>query len=172
MPFSFALSQCRQRVRCFSTLGDCKDHRVMTHRRISVSQLAGVLDFGRDSSELFQQILAYQSGVPACSARGQHDAVDLSQMLRVDIQSAELGGRRVVVDPAPHAVFESFRLLEDFFQHVVIVAAQIEIVGNLIEYVYGRLLFSGIAMVKFETFRTHDSEFVVGEVNNFVGVTE
>ena len=97
------------------------------HRRVAVAQLAGVFDFDRNPRERFDQVLADHRRVPARAAGGEHDAVDRPQLLRREIQAAEHGGGLVAVEPAAHRGHDRFRLLEDFLEHVVRKAAQLDL---------------------------------------------
>ena len=55
----------------------------------------------------------------AGAARGHDDAVDLPQLLRAEVESAEVRGRVVGREPAAHRVGERLRLLVNLLQHVV-----------------------------------------------------
>ena len=61
-----------------------------SHRRIAVAELAGVFDFDRNAGELLDQVLADQGRVPAGAAGGEDDAVDPAQLLRREVQAAEV----------------------------------------------------------------------------------
>ncbi len=100
---------------------------LVVERRVAVAQLAGVLDFDRNAGELFDQVLADQRRVPTRAAGGEHDAVDRPQLLRREVQAAEHGGRLVAIEPAAHRVANGLGLLEDFLEHVVRIAAELDV---------------------------------------------
>ena len=92
---------------------------VAVDRRIAVAELAGVLDFDRHAGEFLEQVFADQPRVVARAAGGHDDAVDLAQLLRREVQAAEVGGGVVVVEPAAHRVGERLGLLVNLLEHVV-----------------------------------------------------
>ena len=71
----------------------------------------------------FDQVLAHHGRVPTRAAGRHHDALDRAQLLRREVQAAELGRGVVAIEPAAHGVLDRFGLLEDLLEHVVLVAA-------------------------------------------------
>ena len=91
-------------------------------------------------------MFADQSRVPAGSAGGEHNAIDATQLLRVEIQSTELRRGLVVVEPAAHRVGDCLRLLKNLLEHVMLVVTPIAFDGNLVERMNRRGQLSRVAM--------------------------
>ena len=120
MALALRLAQRRQGVGRLARLRDGDDDGVAIDGRIAIAELAGVLDLDRDAGELLEQILADQGRVIAGAARGQDDALGAAELLRVEVQAAEVSGGVGVVEPAAQGVLQRFGLLVDLLEHVVI----------------------------------------------------
>ena len=131
--FSLAFAHCGEGIGSFAALGDGEHHRFICQRRVAVSQFAGVLDFHRDAGKLLDEVLTDECGVPACAAGGEHDPVNVSELLGGEVESAEPGGRLVFIESAPHRVFDGLRLLEDLLEHVVFEITLVDVGGDLIQ---------------------------------------
>ncbi len=112
-PLPLALAHRGEGVGRLSRLGDREHHGAVVERWIAITQLAGVLDLSGDAGELFQQVFPDQTGVPAGTARGEHDAVDAAELREGEVETAELRGGFVVIQPPAHRVFNRLGLLED-----------------------------------------------------------
>ena len=113
------LAQRRQGVRRLAGLGNCHDDGVAVDGRVAVAELAGVLHLHRDAGQLLEEVLADEPGVVARAAGGHDDAVDLAELLRREVQAAEVGGAVGLVEPAAHRRRERLGLLVDLLEHVV-----------------------------------------------------
>ena len=89
-PRALRLAQRGQRVGRLARLRDHEHERVAVDDRVAVAELRRVLDLDRDARELLDQVLADQRRVPARAAGGDDDAVELPQLLRRQVQAAEL----------------------------------------------------------------------------------
>ena len=123
MTFAFAFTHRGQCVGRFAALGDREDHCGRRKWRVAITQFAGVFDLSRDASELFNEIFADQSRVPARAAAREHNAVDATKLLRSQIQAAEFGGRLVFIQAAAHRAFDRLWLLEDLLARMACVSA-------------------------------------------------
>ena len=170
MPFALALSHRGQRVGRFPALRDGEDHRHIGHRRIAIPELAGVFHLGRNPRELFQQVFTDQSRVPARAAGCQHDAVHAAQVLRVEVQAAELGGRFFLVQPSAEGVFDGLGLLEDFLEHVMLKSAAVGVADDRFEDMDRRGQRARIAVREFQPRRLEDDDFMVRQIGDLVGV--
>ena len=58
------------------------------------------LHLHRDLGEFLDQILADERRVPACAAGGDDDAVNVAQFGGAHVQTAELRGRALEIEPS------------------------------------------------------------------------
>ena len=172
MTFAFAFSHRRKCVGRFAALCDREDERPVGHRRIAVSQFAGVFDFRRQACKLFQQVLAHQSRVPARAAGGQHDPVDSAQLLGRQVETTNDGRGFVVIDAAAKSVLDRLRLLEDFLQHVMFEVAEFDVGRHLIQRLDGGIHVAGRPMVDVQAFRLQDGNLVVGQIDDVLRVAD
>src|SRR4051812_18659337 len=70
-------------------------------------------------------MLRDKTRMPSRAAGDKKKPVDLAQLSRGEIQSAEVGGAAVLREATPHAVFEREGLLENFFLHEMRVGANL-----------------------------------------------
>ncbi len=110
-----------------AALGDGKQERIATQRRVGIAEFAGVFHFDRDAGQGLDLVLAHQPGVPARSAAGEQQPVGLAKLLGTEVQAAEPGRCRVVVEATSHGVADRFGLLKDLLEHVVGVTTQLDI---------------------------------------------
>src|SRR5438876_2467742 len=101
---ALAFAQCTQCVGRLTALADCKNERVSAHRRVAMAKLAGVFHFYRNVSELFDEIFANHRSMQCRAASHQHDARDIASFSRGHVQSTELGGAFLGVEPAAHGI--------------------------------------------------------------------
>ena len=120
---AFHFAQGRQRVGRLAALRDGEHQRVVVQRRIAIAQLAGVFDFDRQPGEGLDLVLAHQAGVPTGAAAGDDDAAQRAELLRREVEAAELRRGGVAIEPAAHDVFDRLGLLEDLLEHEVVEAA-------------------------------------------------
>ena len=135
MALALRLAQGGQRVGRLAGLRDGDDDGVAVDRRIAIAELAGVLDLDRDAGELLEQVLADQGRVVAGAAGGQDDALGPAQLLRVEVQAAEVGGGVGLVEPAAQGVLQRLGLLVDLLEHVVLEDALVGVAGIPVELV-------------------------------------
>ena len=121
------LAQGGQGVGRLARLREGDDDGVAVDGRIAIAELAGVLDLDGNAGELLEQILADQGRVIAGAARRQDDALDLAQLLRVEVQAAEVGAAFVIVEPAAQGVLQRLGLLVDLLEHEVLEVAHIDV---------------------------------------------
>src|SRR5439155_5993477 len=103
---ALALAQRGQRVGRLARLRDRYHDGVAVDRRVAVAELAGVLYLDRDARELLEQVLAHQRRVVAGAARRQDDPLGAAQLLRVEVEAAEVGGGVGVVEAAAQGVLQ------------------------------------------------------------------
>ena len=92
---------------------------LVVKRRIAIAQLAGVLHFDRNPGQSLDHVLADQGRVPTGAAGGEHHASDRLQLVGAQIQSAENGRRRVLVQSTAHGIAHGLGLLVDLLEHEV-----------------------------------------------------
>ena len=171
MALALHLPQGGQRVGRLAALRDGEHQRVVVQRRIAVAQLAGVFDFDRQPGQGLDLVLAHQGRVPTRAAGGHHEAPHRAELLRREVQAAELGRGRVEVEPAAHGVLDRLGLLEDLLEHVVGVAAQVDVAGLEVERA-GRGGRRGPESRWIDPQRVgrEHGQLVVGQVDDLVGV--
>src|SRR5204863_8770186 len=86
-------------------------------RRVAIAEFMGELDLDRNMGQFLNQVLAYQSSVPARTAGGNHDTLDRAQSFRRHVQSAKARGCGFKIQTTAQSILDRARLLEDFFQH-------------------------------------------------------
>ena len=74
------------------------------------------------------------------------------------------------VEPAAHGVLDRLGLLEDFFEHVVVEAAQADVVGVDIQHVDAVGDVSLVAVNDLQRIAGQHGQFMVGQVDDLVGV--
>ncbi len=171
-PFAFALPHGGQCVGRLAALRDGEDHCHVGHGRISVTQLAGVLDLGRDPREFFQQVFADKPRVPARAAGREHDPVHPPQILRIEVQAAELGRGLILIEAAPHSVFDGLRLLEDLLEHVMLEAAAVRVAEIFFEEINRRRMRPRVAMRQLHPLRLERDDLVIGEIGDLLRKTD
>ena len=135
MPFALHLPQRGQGVGRLAALRDGEKERVVVQRRVAIAEFAGVLDFDGQPGQRLDLVLAHQGGVPTCAAGGHDAASDREELLRREVQAAELRRGGVRVEPAAHGVFDRLGLFKDFLEHVVGEAAQADVAGLQFQHV-------------------------------------
>ncbi len=85
-----------------------------------------------------KQVFADQPRVPARAAGREHDPVHPPQILRIEVQAAELGRRFILIEAAPHGVFHGLRLLENLLEHVMFEAAAVRVAEIFFEEINRR----------------------------------
>ena len=149
---------------------DGEDQRVVVQRRVSVAELAGVLDLHRQPRQGLDLILAHQRRVPACAAGRHHEPPHRAKLLRREIQAAELGRRRVEIQPPAQGVLDRFGLLEDFLEHVVVVAAGVDIARLQLQRLDPRIDVARVAVANPHLLRGEHGQLVVCQIDDLVGV--
>ena len=75
----------------------------------------------------------------AGAARRQDDALGLAQLLRIEVEAAEVGGALGIVEPAAQGVLQRFGLLVDLLEHVVLEDALVGVGGVPVDVLDRRL---------------------------------
>ena len=102
-------------------LGDHHQQGVLIHQGVAVAQLGGQVGLHRDAAELLDDVLAHAAGIEGGAAGGDHDLVDLLQVL--------IGQGEVVQDDLPlvdaglDGGLQGVGLLHDLLEHEVVIAA-------------------------------------------------
>ena len=164
------LAQGRQRVGRLAALRDGEHQRVVVQRRIAVAQLAGVFHFDRQPGQGLDLVLAHQGRVPTRAAGGHDDAADRAELLRREVQAAELGRGGVAVEPAAHGVLDRLGLLEDLLEHEVREAALGDVAGLEVEHVDAVVDVALVAVDHAQAVGRDHRQLVVGQVDDLVGV--
>ena len=120
---ALGLAQAGKGIQRLAGLSDHQQQGVAVEGRVAVAEFAGVLDFGRQVRQFFEQVFAHQAGMPARAAGGDDDAVHRPQFGGGHVQPAKARHGAVVVDAAPQRVAHRLRLLEDLLEHVMRKAA-------------------------------------------------
>ncbi|OPZ73833.1 MAG: hypothetical protein BWY82_00976 [Verrucomicrobia bacterium ADurb.Bin474] len=108
-----------QRVDGFSGLADHHNQRVLVQRRVAIPELGGILHFHRDARVLLDQVFSDQTRMPSRATCTEQDAVDLPQLVRINVETAKPRGAAVIRKPPTHRVLKRGRLLENLLFHVM-----------------------------------------------------
>ena len=118
-----------QGVGGFAGLGDEQAQRVAVGNGIAIAVFAGVVDVDRQAREPLDHVLAGQRRVPAGAAGGDVDAGGVGEFLVADLHLAQEDLAGVERDAAQGGVANGARLLPDFLEHEVLVAALFRLDG-------------------------------------------
>ena len=164
-PAFLGLLDRRQRVGGLAGLADGDHDRAVVDDRIAVAELAGVLRLGRDAGQVFEEELADQAGVERRAAGREDDVLGLRQLAQMVGDAAQHDLAALLVDPPAQAGAERFRLLEDLLEHVVLEAAQLDLLErelDLLEVLGHDDVVDGLGM---EPIRADHDHLVVGQVD-------
>src|SRR6202522_2374170 len=117
-------THCLDRIGGFAGLRHRNHQRGRIDDRVAIAKFAGEFGFDRQTDQRTQQVHANQTGGVRGTAAGYGDFADLPEMVFGD--GAEFAAKMYVagiVDAARQRFFDHRRLLEDFFEHEVLVAA-------------------------------------------------
>ena len=110
-------------VGSFAGLGNEQAQGVAIGDGVAIAIFAGVVDVNRKAGEAFDHVLAGERRVPTGAAGGDVDAGGAGQFVVVDLHFAEEDVAGVEGDAAERGVADGARLLPDFLEHEVLVAA-------------------------------------------------
>ena len=141
---SFGLSEldCRQRVCCLARLRDGNDHIVLVDDRLAIAELRRILDFHRYLRELFDGVHSDQAGVPRSAASGDDNSLGVQETVFIIDESGEGDIVLAYVDASAHGVRQRARLLEDFLEHEMRVAAFFQLAQRELQSLDLRGLFN------------------------------
>ena len=116
------LAQRGQRVGGLAGLRDRHGQGARADQRLAVAELRGVVDVHADAGQRLDEELADQAGVPRRAAGQDPHLVDRAQRRVRHLQLAQVDAGVLGRDPSEHRLLERAGLLEDLFQHEVLVA--------------------------------------------------
>src|SRR4051812_12397308 len=90
---------------------------------VAVTEFATVIDFDGEACQALDDELAGKPCVPACSTRNGLNLLELTEIRFRDIDFIEKHAAAFLPDAADQGVFHRARLLKDFFEHEMLVAA-------------------------------------------------
>ena len=132
--FAPAFAQRAEGVRGFAALADGEHQRFRRHWRVAMAKLAGVIDFGGNVCQSFDQIFADSCGVQRSSASRENDSPNVAQLRRRHVQPAQLCRAFLWVETAAHRVADCVWLLKDFFEHVMGIITLADIFGCELDF--------------------------------------
>ena len=112
-----------ERVGGFAGLRDEQAEGVAIGNGIAIAVFAGVVDVDGHAREALDHVFAGERGMPAGAAGGDVDAGGAGEFVVVDFHFAEEDVAGVERDAAEGGVANGARLLPDFLEHEVLVAA-------------------------------------------------
>ena len=101
----------------FSRLGDDNDHVICTDNRVTVPELRSIINLNRDTGKLLNKIFSKQSGMPACSACTDYNALCLLQTIKMVGDPAKADTPFTKAHTPPHDIVHDLRLLKDLLEH-------------------------------------------------------
>ena len=137
--FAPAFTQCTERVGSFAALADGEHQRLRSHRRITMAELARVIDFGGDVRQLLDQVFADSAGMQRRAATGENDASYIAQFSRCHVQATEFCCAFLSVETAAHRITHRVWLLKDFLEHVVGIITLLNVLGCELDFADGML---------------------------------
>ena len=121
--FLFGLALRRQRVGGFAGLRNHDGQRVRPHDGVAVAEFAAVVHLHRNARQLLDHELAGQPGVPAGAAGDDLHLADAREFGRRDIHFIQEDAAALLRHAAQRGVAHGARLLIDFLEHEMLVAA-------------------------------------------------
>src|SRR6056297_116824 len=115
--FCFAKS-CKS-ICSFTTLGNNQQYITFSNKRISVTEFRCILNLNRCLGQVFEQVLPYQTGVPAGSACCYYNSFCVYKVIHHVDQPTKLNSSLIRVDTPSHTVSNRPWLLKNFFKHKV-----------------------------------------------------
>ena len=119
MPLPIALAQRGKGIGRLTALGNCKHKCLVTNRGIAIAEFTGVFHLDRDPCQFFDHILSDQRSVPTRATGRKNNTVDLTQLLRTQVESTKYGCCIVIAQTSAHGVAERLWLFVNFFKHVM-----------------------------------------------------
>ncbi len=107
----------------FAGLGDEQAERVAVGDGVAIAVLAGIIDIDGQAGEALDHVFAGLRGVPTGAAGGDVDAGGGGQLLVGDLHLAQVHFAGIKRDASQRGVGNGARLLPDFLEHEVLVAA-------------------------------------------------
>src|SRR5260370_40686267 len=95
-----------------------------------MTELARVIDFGRDVRHSLNQVFADSAGMQGRAAAGENDAPYMAQFRRSNVQAAEVCCAFLSVETAAHRITHRVSLLKDFLEHVVGIITLLNVLGG------------------------------------------
>ena len=122
-PFLLGQLYGGQRVGSLTALADGYHHIVLAHHGIAVAELRGILHLNWHAHQRLNHLLAYEAGMPRRAAGHDDHTLGSQQLAPVVDECRERDMGALYIDAPAHAVSQALRLLKDFLEHEVGVAA-------------------------------------------------
>ena len=125
-PLLFGQLDGGQRVGRFAALADGDDHIVLFDHRIAVAELAGIFHLHTNAAHFLDELLADEPRVPGGAAGHDNHVAGTDEFGLEIVQGREVDVIRAVGlfdNAATHTILDALRLLENFLQHEVGIAA-------------------------------------------------
>jgi hypothetical protein len=121
--FVLRLAKRSQRVGRFARLRDDNRQGIGRDDGIAVAEFTAVIDFNGKPRQPFDDEFTGQAGVPTGSARDDFDLLKLTEISFRNVDFVEEYTATLLPNAADECVFNRTRLLKNFFEHEVLVAA-------------------------------------------------
>jgi len=156
----------------FAGLAYCDDDGLVFDDGVAIAEFAGVFGFGGDAGQLLEEEFSDEACVEGSSAGGHNEAFCPGQLAEVRGDASELDLVVLAVDSSAHTGCQGVGLLEDFFEHVVLETAKLDLFErefDFLEVFCDGDVGDGLCV---ECFGSDDDHFVVGEVYCLRGVLD
>ena len=160
----------RQRVGGLARLADRDVEAVLLDHRIAIAELRRRLGVGRHARERLDQVRAADARVVRRAAAEDLDALDVEQVARAQVQTAEVRGAELQVETALQRPLARLGLLEDLLEHEVLVrAAVVRLVAPLhgVRALVGRPIVERAGLV---AAGVDHGDLAVVEIDDLLGV--
>src|SRR5438874_7879377 len=94
-----------------------------------MAKLAGVIDFGGNVCQSFDQIFADSCSVQRGAASRENNSADIAQLTRRHVEAAQFRRAFLDVETAAHCVAHGVWLLKDFLEHVMGIVTLLNVLG-------------------------------------------
>src|SRR5205823_11530399 len=137
-----------------------------------MTELARVIDFGRDVRHSLNQVFADSAGMQGRAAAGENDASYIAQFRRCHVQATEFCCAFLSVETAAHRITHRVWLLKDFLEHVVGIITLLNVLGCELDFADGMLGAVSGKRSDLELLRPRCHHIEVVQVNSVAGVSD
>ena len=160
-----------QSIGCLTTLGDGHYDIILTHDRITVTELAGILHLDGDTHQRLDNLLANQTSMPRCTTGHNDHTLGTEHLTAIVNQCRECHMIGLDIHAPSHAVGQTLWLLEDLLEHKVGITTLLNLSEVNIDGLYCQLLLFTKDAHDLQILTTTDhSDITILEIHHLIGI--